>query len=104
MYLMNVRIVNIGGKMSRVKTPARPAPTIESEVIKMIEGKTYFSNPTQIRIENPDADSGWSYGIGYQYVFICACCGGVFELEALNEDGLAIEPIGNWVDFSEFIH
>ena len=35
MYLVNVRIVNTGGKMSRAKTPARPAPTMESEVVKM---------------------------------------------------------------------
>ena len=69
----------------------------------MIEGKTYFSIPTQVRVENPDANDGWSYGIAYFDIFICACCGGVFELEELNEDGLAIEVLGDWVDFSHEI-
>lgn len=101
MYLMNVRIVNTGGKMSRVKTPARPAPTMESEVIKMIEGKTYFSVPTQMRVEDPDGCSGWVYGIAYHDIMICSCCGGVYELEELNRDGLAIEVLGDdWIDFS----
>lgn len=75
---------------------------MESEVIKMIEGKTYFSAPTQVRIENPDANDGWSYGIGYHNVFICGCCGGVFELEELDEDGLEIIEL-DWVDISESI-
>ena len=69
----------------------------------MIEGKTYFSMPKQIRIENPDEYDGWSYGIAYQGIFICACCGGVFDLEELNEDGIAIEPLGDWVNFSDYI-
>jgi hypothetical protein len=77
---------------------------MESEVIKMIEGKTYFPMPKQIRIENPDEYDGWSYGIAYQGIFICACCGKVFGLKELNEDGLAIEPLGDWVDFGEYIH
>ena len=71
----------------------------------MIEGKTYFSIPTQVRVEDPDDCGSWFYGIAYHDILICACCGGVFELEALNEDGLAIEILGNglWVDFSEYI-
>ena len=69
----------------------------------MIEGKTYFSTPMQVRVEDPDGCGGWVYGIAYHDIFICACCGGVFELADLNEDGLAIEPLGDWVDFGEWI-
>lgn len=70
----------------------------------MIEGKTYFSVPMQVRVEDPDTD-GFVYGIAYHEVLICACCGGIFSLEELNQDGLAIEILGKglWVDFSEFI-
>ena len=68
----------------------------------MIEGKTYFSVPTQVRVESPDTD-GFYYGIAYHNIFICAYCGGVFDLEELNQDGLAIESRGDWVDFSDYI-
>ena len=70
----------------------------------MIEGKTYFSIPTQVRVEDPDNADGFVYGIAYHDVLICACCGGTFDLEELNSDGLAIEPLGDWVDFGEYIH
>ena len=68
----------------------------------MIEGKTYFSVPTQVRVEAPDTD-GFDYGIAYHSIFICAGCGEVFDLEELNQDGLAIESLGDWVDFSDYI-
>lgn len=63
------------------------------------EGKTWFSKPTRLKVEDPDNEGGYLYGIGYHDVFICACCGGVFELDEINEDGLAIETL-DWVDFS----
>ena len=66
------------------------------------EGKTWFSVPTQVKVEDPN-NGGYLYGIAYHDVFICACCGGVFGLEEINEDGLAIEPFDHWVDFSEYI-
>lgn len=64
----------------------------------MIKG---FEKPTQLKVEDPDKPGGYLYGIGYRDEFICACCGGVFELEELNEDGLEIVDLG-WVDLSEF--
>jgi len=68
------------------------------------EGKTWFSIPTQVKVEDPDNENDFLYGIAYHDVFICACCGGVFELEEINEDGLAIEPFFDfWADFTESI-
>lgn len=65
---------------------------------------TYFDKPTQVRVEDPDGVEGsWIYGIAYKDEMICACCGSVFELDEFNEDGLAIEILGDWVDFGEYI-
>ena len=65
--------------------------------------KNCYDIPVQLRVEDPDGAEGeYIYGIGFGDVFICACCGGVFELEELEADGLEITEL-DWVDFSEYI-
>ena len=65
--------------------------------------KNYYKTPVQLRVEDPDGAEGeYIYGIGFGKVFICACCGGVFELDELEADGLEITEL-DWVDFSEYI-
>lgn len=66
------------------------------------EGKTWFSKPTQLKVEDPNNADIYIYGIGYHDVFICGCCGSMFELEEINEDGLEIIEL-DWVNFSDYI-
>ena len=68
----------------------------------MKKHKYFYHKPTQLRVEDPDNKDGYLYGIGYHNIFICGCCGGVFELEELNEDGLEIIEL-DWVDISQNI-
>lgn len=69
----------------------------------MEKRKYFYDLPTQLKVEDPDgAEESYIYGIGYRDEFICGCCGGVFELEELNEDGLEIIEL-DWVDISETI-
>ena len=66
--------------------------------------KKFYDVPTQVKFENPDATDGWSYGIAYGDCIICGCCGGVFPIEELNEDGIAIESYeAHWKDITKAI-
>ena len=64
--------------------------------------KYWYDNPTQIKVENTDAPDGWNYGIAYKGDFICGCCGGIFKLEVLSEDGLEIVELP-WVSLRDKI-
>ena len=64
--------------------------------------KTYYYEPTMVKFEDPDGENEWLYGIAYQTVIICACCGGIFEIVDLNSDGLQIVEM-DWINFVEFI-
>lgn len=62
--------------------------------------KKYYKTPVQLRVEDPNGEEGkYLYGIGFGKVFICGCCGNVFELEELEADGLEITEL-DWVDIS----
>ena len=64
--------------------------------------KTYYELPTMVKFEDPDGENEWLYGIAYHEEIICACCGSVFDIAELNEDGLEIAEM-KWVNFVEFI-
>ena len=64
--------------------------------------KTYYLTPTQVKVEDPDGE-GYITGIAYQDFIICSCCGGIFELADLNEDGLEIIDLEEWIDLNEII-
>ena len=64
--------------------------------------KTYYHTPTQVKVEDPDGE-GYITGIAYQDFIICGCCGGIFELADLNEDGLEIIDFEEWVNLNETI-
>ena len=64
--------------------------------------KNYYHTPTQVKVEDPDRN-GYTYGIAYQDFIICGCCGGIFELADLNEDGLEIIEFEEWVNLEETI-
>ena len=72
--------------------------------------KTYFDNPTQVIFADPDNTGSWLVGIAYCENIICACCGGVFEIdeviEMAHEDGIkcAIYEYSNWAPFSDEIY
>lgn len=72
----------------------------------------YFTKPVQVRFLD-DSEEGWFGGIAYRGEIICGCCGGVFEIDDLNEhfgdrewlfpyaDAESLES--DWVDISESI-
>ena len=64
--------------------------------------KYYYYIPTQVKVEDPDSSDGWNYGIAYKGDFICGCCGGVFKLDKLAEDGLEIVELP-WVSLRDEI-
>ena len=79
--------------------------------------KWFYDIPTQVMFVEPkcmkdgNIDNGpaWYAGIAYRDEIICACCGGVFEIEDVLESaegyGLArgIYPYGEWEDISNSI-
>ena len=66
-----------------------------------------FKEPTQVKFY--DIEEGWLQGIAYGNVIVCACCGGVFHIATVLEEGKAsgeefpIQVYKYWADFSEFI-
>ena len=71
----------------------------------------YFEKPTQVMFYDPDSTDRdvppYSAGIAYGDKIICACCGGVFSIEEIEEtakfddkEPLIILP---WIDFHEDI-
>ena len=67
----------------------------------------YFDEPKQVIFADPDNAGEWLVGIAYKDEIICACCGGVFEVEDVIEMAPeGIDPIweyGYWNDISEEI-
>lgn len=69
--------------------------------------REYFDIPTQIMFWDK-GEGKYAFGIGYQDEIICACCGGVFEIEDIIEntpsDKQPIYSYGeDWTDLSEEI-
>ena len=71
--------------------------------------KKYYEIPTQVVFVDFDNLENYQVGIAYQDKIICACCGGVFEIEELYElakdEGLeeVVYPYASWIDISEEI-
>ena len=77
-----------------------------------MENKYWFEEPTQVRAYDgmEDGEPCFMTGIAYKDEFICACCGGVFEIDeiyaAADEDkftGTVILCWNTWVDFTDCI-
>ena len=77
-----------------------------------MENKFYFEEPTQVRAYEcmEGGEPCFMIGVAYEDKFICACCGGVFEIDKLYENadedkfsGEVITPLGDWIDFSDYI-
>lgn len=57
----------------------------------------YFDIPTQVHFFVPFT-SEWCYGIAYHNEIICACCGGIFELDEVE----SVTKL-TWIGFAEDI-
>ena len=82
-----------------------------------MEEQFWFETPTMVRCyEHMEEDADgvkepqFFVGIAYHDEVICACCGGVYDLEDLydgaDEDGFSgqvVTLLGDWVDFSDYI-
>ena len=66
---------------------------------------TYFDCPKQVMYFDSHCEE-WRVGIAYHDEIICACCGGIFEIDEIianaKENGLkqAIYPYEYWVDIT----
>ena len=64
----------------------------------------YFDRPKQVVFADPDNAGDWIVGIAYKDEIICACCGGIFNIDDVVEqataDGVkqAIYPYEDWID------
>ena len=64
----------------------------------------YFDCPKQVMFADPDNVGGWIVGIAYKDEIICACCGGVFNIDDVIEQATAhgvkqaIYPYEDWID------
>ena len=60
----------------------------------------YFDEPKQVIFADPDNEGEWLAGIAYKDEIICACCGGVFEIEdvinSVEDPEKAIFPYKDW--------
>ena len=71
--------------------------------------KTYFNNPAQVVFADPDNPGEWLVGIAYRDQIICACCGGIFDIneviELAHKDGVkcAIHEYYQWNDIADEI-
>jgi hypothetical protein len=72
----------------------------------MIFMETYFDCPKQVMFADPDNPGEWIVGIAYKDEIICACCGGIFDIDNVIEqarvDGVkqAIYPYEDWIDIA----
>ena len=72
-----------------------------------MEQKSYFDRPAQVVFADPDNSGEWLAGIAYHDEIICACCGGVFNIddviEMAEEDGIcqAIYEYSEWNDVAD---
>ena len=64
----------------------------------------YFDCPKQVMFADPDNVGGWIVGIAYKDEIICACCGGIFNIDDVVEQAAAngvkqaIYPYEDWID------
>lgn len=66
--------------------------------------KTFYDIPTQVKYREKGSNYWDVYGIAYRDELICACCGGITELEELAKAEAAGEieftEIPEWVNFT----
>ena len=61
-----------------------------------MEKRKSFERPTQVKFcEIGTEEESIEYGIAYNDEVICACCGGVYELDEVE----ILEEYEYWVDF-----
>lgn len=59
---------------------------------------SYFNKPTQVKFIDSETEE-IHYGIGYDNLIICGCCGGTFEVDEIG----IIKRYQNWVNFENYI-
>ena len=70
----------------------------------------YFDRPKQVMFADLDNPGRWNVGIAYKDEIICACCGGIFDIdevyELATEAGIkqAVYPYEDWCSISEEIY
>lgn len=64
-----------------------------------MEQRKSFDKPTQVKFREIGEEEYIEYGIAYREEVICACCGGIFELNEVE----ILEVYENWVDFKDEI-
>lgn len=73
-----------------------------------MEIKPYYNEPTIVSFleEYEDGSIDIVYGIAYNEVIICSCCGGVFliskVMEMAEENDIEFEE-HDWVSFTDYI-
>lgn len=73
-----------------------------------MEIKSYYNEPTMVSFLDEDEDGNIEriYGIAYNDVIICSCCGGVFlitrVIEMAEENDIEFEE-HDWIPFTEYI-
>lgn len=73
-----------------------------------MEIKSYYNEPTMVSFLDEDEDGNIEriYGIAYNEVIICSCCGGVFlitsVIEMAEENDIEFEEY-DWVPFTDYI-
>lgn len=60
-----------------------------------MEKRKSFERPTQVKFCEIGAEESIEYGIAYNDEVICACCGGIFELDEVE----ILEEYEDWIDF-----
>ena len=60
-----------------------------------MEKRKSFERPTQVKFCEIAAEESIQYRIAYNDEVICACCGGVYELDEVE----ILEEYEYWVDF-----
>ena len=71
-----------------------------------MDKKYYFENPTQVIFADSNEIGQWNTGIAYKDEIICACCGGIFEIDEVIEAGKMagfknpIYSYDEWADIS----
>ena len=70
--------------------------------------KSYYGEPTMVSFLDKDDEDNIEriYGIAYNDVIICSCCGGVFliseVIEMAEENDIEFEEY-DWVPFTDYI-
>lgn len=59
----------------------------------------FFDTPVQVMFSDPDNEGKWLVGIAHRDEIICACCGGIFEIDEIE----SIHTYKNWIDIVDAI-